>query len=182
MAVTRAKKVEQAEKLATDLKSVENLIVATFEKLTVGKDFELRKSVRTAGGRYQVVKNSLVERAAKGTQVEDVLKDLKGVTSIAYTSADPVALAKALTKFSKDNQEFQFKGGVVEGRALTVKELEALAKMPSKEELYSKLLFLINAPAQRLVTVMNAVGRDVAVVLNQGVEKKKFKEAEATEA
>jgi len=179
MAVTRAKKVEQAEKLAGELKNVNNLIVATFEKLTVEKDFELRKSVRSAGGRYAVVKNSLVERAAKGTQVEVVLKDLKGVTSIAYTSADPVALAKVLTKYAKDNPEFIFKGGVVEGRALSVKELEALAKMPSKEELYSKLLFLMSAPAQRLVTVMNAVGRDVAVVLNQGVEKKKFKEAEA---
>jgi len=179
MAVTRAKKVEQAEKLAVDLKDVSNLIVATFEKLTVEKDFELRKSVRSAGGRYAVVKNTLVERAAKGTKVESVLKDLKGVTSIAYTSADPVALAKALTKYAKDNPEFKFQAGVVEGRALSVKELEQLASMPSKEELYSKLLFLINAPAQRLVTVMNAVGRDVAVVLNQGVEKKKFKEAEA---
>src|SRR3954465_13193734 len=179
MAVTRAKKVEQAEKLAVDLKDVSNLIVATFEKLTVEKDFELRKSVRSAGGRYAVVKNTLVERAAKGTKVESVLKDLKGVTSIAYTSAAPVALAKALTKYAKDNPEFKFRAGVGEGRALSVKELEQLASMPSKEELYSKLLLLINAPAQRLVTVMNAVGRDVAVVLNQGVEKKKFKEAEA---
>src|SRR3954469_784398 len=159
MAVTRAKKVEQAEKLAVDLKDVSNLIVATFEKLTVEKDFELRKSVRSAGGRYAVVKNTLVERAAKGTAVESVLKDLKGVTSIAYTSADPVALAKALTKYAKDNPEFKLQAGVVEGRALSVKELEQLASMPSKEELYSKLLFLINAPAQRLVTVMHAVGR-----------------------
>src|SRR5438477_1492672 len=179
MAVTRAKKVKQAEKLANDLNGVEHLIVATFEKLTVEKDFELRKSVRSAGGRYAVVKNTLVERAAKGTKAEGVLKDLKGVTSIAYTNADPVALAKALTKYAKDNPEFKFRAGVVEGRALSVKELEALASMPSKEELYSKLLFLINAPAQRLVTVMNAVGRDVAVVISQGVEKKKFKEAEA---
>jgi large subunit ribosomal protein L10 len=179
MAVTRAKKVEQVEKLSKDLKGVNNLIVATFEKLTVEKDFELRKSVRSAGGRYAVVKNTLAERATKGTEIEGALKDLKGVTSIAYTTGDPVALAKALTKYAKDNPEFKFKTGMVEGRALTVRELETLAAMPSKEEIYAKLLFLINAPAQRLVTVMNAVGRDVAVVLSQGVEKKKFKEAEA---
>jgi len=177
MAVTKAKKTQQVEKLTSDLKNVNNLIVGTFEKLTVEKDFELRKSVRSAGGRYAVVKNTLVERAAKGTAIESVLKDLKGVTSIAYTTGDPVALAKALTKYAKDNPEFKFKTGVVEGRALSVKELEALAAMPSKEEIFSKLLFLINAPAQRLVTVMNAVGRDMAVVINQGVEKKKFKEA-----
>jgi large subunit ribosomal protein L10 len=179
MAVTKAKKVEQVEKLTSDLKNIDHMIVGTFEKLTVEKDFELRKSVRSAGGRYAVVKNTLAERAAKGTKVEGALKDLKGVTSIAYTTADPVALAKALTKYAKDHPEYKFKAGVVEGRAVSVKELEALATLPSKEELYSKLLFLMNAPAQRLVTVMNAVGRDIAVVLNQGVEKKKFKEAEA---
>ena len=93
------------------------------------------------------------------------------MTSIAYTTGDPVAMAKALTKYAKDVPEFTFKVGVVEGRVISIKEIEALASMPSKEELYSKLLFLINAPAQRLVTVMNAVGRDLAVVINQGVEK-----------
>lgn len=177
MAVTKAKKKEQVEKLSGDLKNVNNMIVASFNKLTVEKDFELRKSVRSAGGRYAVVKNTLAERAAKGTKVEDVLKDLAGVTSIAYTTGDPVALAKALAKYAKDNPEFSFRAGVVEGRVVSIKEIEQLATMPSKEELYSKLLFLISAPSQRLVTVMNAIGRDLAVVVNQGVEKKKFKQA-----
>jgi large subunit ribosomal protein L10 len=96
------------------------------------------------------------------------------VTSIAYTSGDPVALAKALSKYAKDNPEFSFKSGVVEGRVISINQIQALATMPSKEEIYSKLLFLMNAPAQRLVTVMNAVGRDIAVVINQGMEKQKF--------
>jgi large subunit ribosomal protein L10 len=122
-----------------------------------------------------VVKNTLAERAAKGTKAEEVLKNLAGVTSIAYTTGDPVALAKALAKYAKDNPEFTFKTGVVEGRVVSTKEIESLATMPSKEEIYSKLLFLISAPAQRLVTVMNAAGRDLAVVINQGVEKQKFK-------
>ncbi|MGA7217727.1 MAG: 50S ribosomal protein L10, partial [Candidatus Sulfotelmatobacter sp.] len=165
---------EQVEKLSAELKNVSNAVVATYTRMTVAQDYELRKVLRGVGAKYQVVKNTLVERAAQGTKVEEGLKNLAGVTSIAYTTGDPVAMAKALTKYAKDVPEFTFKVGVVEGRVITIKEIESLASMPSKEELYSKLLFLINAPAQRLVTVMNAVGRDIAVVLSQGVEKGKF--------
>jgi large subunit ribosomal protein L10 len=177
MAVTKAKKAEQIEKLNQDLQKASSMIVGTFSKLTVAKDFELRKTVRSSGGRYQVVKNTLAQRAGEGTQVAEALKGLKGVTSIAYTSGDPVALAKALSKYVDDNPEYSFKAGVLEGRVISLKEIKALATMPSKEEIYSKLLFLINAPAQRLVTVMNAVGRNLAVVVSQGVEKGKFKDA-----
>jgi large subunit ribosomal protein L10 len=174
MAVSRAKKIEETEKLSIELKKVSSLIVTTFTKLTVAQDFELRKTVRASGAKYTVVKNTLAELAAKGTKVEEALKNLSGVTSIAYTEGDPVALAKALSKYAKDNPELTFKSGVVEGRVISIKEIDALATMPSKEEIYSKLLFLISAPAQRLVTVMNATGRDLAVVINQGVEKQKF--------
>jgi large subunit ribosomal protein L10 len=174
MAVTRAKKNEQVEKLGSDLKNVSSLVVATYSKLTVAQDYELRKTLRSSGAKYRVVKNTLAERAAQGTKAEEVLKGLTGVTSIAYTEGDPVALAKALAKYAKDNPEFSFKAGVVEGRVVSVKEIESLATMPSKEEIYSKLLFLLNAPAQRLATTVAAVGRDLAVVLNQGVEKQKF--------
>jgi large subunit ribosomal protein L10 len=175
MAVSRAKKTEQVVELDKELQNVSSLIVTTYSKLTVAQDYELRKTLRTSGAKYLVVKNTLAERAAKGTKVEEVLKNLSGVTSIAYTQGDPVALAKALSKYAKDNPEFSFKSGVVEGRVISINQIQALATMPSKEEIYSKLLFLINAPAQRLVTVMGAVGRDIAVVINQGVEKGKFK-------
>ncbi len=174
MAVTRARKIEQVEQLKEELQSASHAVVGTFSKLTVQKDFELRKAVRTAGGRYRVVKNTLAERAAQGTKVEEAMKGLAGVTSIAYTGGDPVALAKALSKYAKDNPEYTFKAGIVDGRVIAIKDIDALASMPSKEEIYSKLLFLMNAPAQRLVTVMNAIGRDLAVVINQGVEKNKF--------
>jgi large subunit ribosomal protein L10 len=174
MAVTRAKKQEQVDKLGKQLKSASSLIVTTYSKLTVAQDYELRKTLRSSGAKYAVVKNTLAERAAKGTKVEEVLKNLSGVTSIAFTEGDPVALAKALSKYAKDNPEFTFKAGVVEGRVISINEIKALATMPSKEEIYSKLLFLINAPAQRLVTAMSAVGRNLAVVVNQGVEKQKF--------
>src|ERR1700719_3315824 len=175
MAVTRARKIEQVEKLGKDLQNVSTVIVTTYTKLTVPQDYELRKLLRSSGAKYAMVKNTLAELAAKGTKVEEALKGLSGVTSIAYTSGDPVALAKALSKYAKDNPEFTFKTGVVEGRVISIKEIDALATMPSKEEIYSKLLFLISAPAQRLATVIGAAGRDLAVVINQGVEKEKFK-------
>jgi large subunit ribosomal protein L10 len=174
MALTREKKSEQVQELGGELKKISSMIVATYTKLTVAQDYELRKTLRSSGAKYRVVKNTLAERAAKGTKAEEVLKDLSGVTSIAYTEGDPVALAKALSKYVRDNPEFSFKAGVVEGRVVSIREIETLATMPSKEELYSKLLFLVNAPAQRLVTAMNAVGRDLAVVINQGVDKQKF--------
>ena len=177
MAVSKAKKQEQVDKLGKDLQNVTNVVVATYTKLTVAQDFELRKALRGAGAKYQVVKNTLAERAAKGTKVEGALKDLAGVTSIAYTTGDPVAMAKALAKYAKDTPEFTFKVGVVEGRVISIKEIESLATMPSMDELMSKLLFLINAPAQRLATAINAVPRNLAVVINQAVEQKKFKEA-----
>lgn len=176
MAVTKAKKAEQIAKLNDDLQKASSMIVGTFSKLTVAKDFELRKTIRSAGAKYQVVKNTLAARAGDGTKVAEALKGLKGVTSIAYTDGDPVALAKALNKYVEDNPEFSFKSGVLEGKVISTKEIKALATMPSKEEIFAKLLFLINAPAQRLVTVMNAAGRDLAVVINQAVEKKKFKD------
>src|ERR1700674_1749548 len=167
MAVTRAKKIAQVEQLGGELKNASSMIVATYSKLTVTQDFELRKALRPTGAKYRVVKNTLAERAGKGTKVEEALKNLTGVTSIAYTEGDPVALAKALAKYAKENPEFTFKAGMVEGRVVSIKEIQALATMPSKEELYSKLLFLMSSPAQRLVTVMNAVGRHLAVVVDQ---------------
>ncbi len=182
MPVTKQQKAEQIEKLKTQLEKANSMIVGTFSKLTVAKDFELRKTVRSVGGHYQVVKNTLARLASEGTPAAEALKALEGVTSIAYTDGDPVALAKALSKYVDENPEFSFKAGVVEGRVISVKDIKSLATMPSKEEIYSKLLFLINAPAQRLVTVMSAVGRNLAVVVNQGVEKNKFKEGGAAAA
>ncbi|MGB6688746.1 MAG: 50S ribosomal protein L10 [Terracidiphilus sp.] len=174
MAISRAKKTEKVQLLAKELETSTTAIVGTFTKLTVAQDFALRKVIREAGGKYRVVKNKLAAKAGEGTKVEAALKGLKGVSSVAFTSGDPVALAKAFSKWVGDNAEFQFKLGIVDGKLLKVEEVKALATLPGKEEIFAKLLFLINAPAQRLVTVLNAAGRDLAVVLNQGVEKGKF--------
>jgi large subunit ribosomal protein L10 len=174
MALTRASKTEKVGKLAAELEHSTSAIIGTFKGLTAAKDFELRKTVRAAGGSYHVVKNKLAARAAEGTKIEEALKGLKGVSSVAYTSGDPVALAKALSNWVKDNAEFTFKLGIIDGKVIDVREIGELATMPGKEELFSKLLFLINSPAQRLATVINATGRNLAVVINQGVEKGKF--------
>lgn len=180
MALTRAKKTEQVERLAAELSGSTTAIVGTFEKLTVSQDFALRTVVRNAGGKYRVVKNKLAARAAQGTAVEAALQGLKGVSSVAYSSGDPVALAKALSGWVKENAEFTFKLAIVDGKVLSVQEIQQLATMPGREEIYAKLLFLISSPAQRLVTVLNAAGRDVAVVLNQAVQQGKFTEAAAS--
>ena len=100
--------------------------------------------------------------------------DLKGMTSFAYTSGDPVALAKALTKYAKDNAAFTFKAGMVEGRVIDIKAINELATMPPKEEIYAKLLYLINARRTRLVTSIDGVGRNLAVVMDQAVKENKF--------
>ena len=167
-------KKKDLESLRQDLARLNNLFVTGYEKLKVSQDFELRKVIRNAGGKYRVIKNNLAELAGQGTASEQVLKDLRGMTSLAYTTDDPVALAKALTAYAKTNPSFTFKAGLVEGRVIDVKAITELALMPSKEALFAKLLYVINAPAQQLMGVMNAVGRNLAVVVDQGVKENKF--------
>ena len=167
-------KKKDIESLRQDLANLKNLFVTGYEKLRVSQDFELRKVVRGAGGTYRVVKNNLAALAGEGTASEAVLKDLRGMTSLAYTTNDPVALAKALTAYAKVNPTFTFKAGLVEGRVIDVKSIIDLAALPSKEQIFAKLLYVINAPAQQLVTAMNAVGRNLAVVVDQGVKENKF--------
>jgi len=167
-------KKKDLESLRQDLEKSRNLFVTGYEKLKVGQDFELRKAVRGAGGQYRVVKNNLAEIASQGTPSEQVLKGLRGMTSMAYTSNDPVALAKALTAYAKVNPSFTFKAGLVEGRAIDITQIVELATMPSKEAIFAKLLYLINAPAQRLAMTINAAGRSLAVVIDQGIKENKF--------
>jgi large subunit ribosomal protein L10 len=174
MAISKGKKKEKVQLLAKELETSTTAIIGTFAKLTVAQDFALRKVIRESGGKYRVIKNKLAAIAGEGTRVEGALKGLKGVSAVAFTSGDPVTLAKGFSKWVSENAEFQFKLGIVDGKVLNVEEVKSLATMPGKEEIFAKLLYLINAPAQRLATVLNATGRDLAVVLGQGVEKEKF--------
>ncbi len=172
----RDEKKRELEELKKRIAENRNLFVAGYEKLTVSQDFQLRKTIREAGGEYQVVKNNLAAKASEGTPTSDLLGDLKGMTSLASTTKDPVALAKALSKYAKENPAFTFKAGFVEGRVIDVKAIADLAAMPPKEEIYAKLLFLVNAAATRLVTSINGVGRNLAVVLDQAAKENKFQQ------
>ena len=170
----KAEKKQQAEELRSQLANVSTVILSTFQGITVEQDTQLRRTVESAGGHYQVVKNTVAERAAAGTPTEGLLKDLKGTNSIAYTKTDPVALAKILTKVAKDTPAFQFRAGWVEGRVISIQEIGQLALLPSKEELISKIMFMLNAPAQRVATVLSAVPRNLAVVTSEAVKANKF--------
>ena len=172
---SKQQKQKDLEALRAEFQKTKNVFLTGFEKMTVSQDFALRKAVRSAGANYQVIKNTIAEKAAEGTDASDLMKNLRGMTSMVWTEADPVALAKALTKYAKENPAFTFKAGMVEGRVVDVKAINDLASLPPKEEIFAKLLYLIQAPAQRLVTAMNGVGRNVAVVVDQGVKENKFK-------
>ena len=170
----RSEKQHDLDKLKTDLAKVSTVILTTFQGIKVEDDTKLRRAVQAAGGKYQVVKNTLAERAGAGTPAESLLKNLSGTNSISYTQTDPVALAKALTKIAKDVPAFQFKSGVVQGRVISIAEIQQLANLPSKEELISKIMFLLNAPAQRIATALNALPRNAAVVVSEAVKANKF--------
>jgi large subunit ribosomal protein L10 len=174
---SRDDKAKDLEALRKELEQSPAIFITGYEKMTVQQDYELRKSVRGAGGSYKVIKNNIADKASEGLPSKDVLGSLKGMTSIAWTTADPVALAKALTTYAKTNPTFTFKAGFVEGRAVEVKSIQELASMPSKEELIAKVMFLINSSAQRLAVSLAGVARNLAVVIDQAGKEGKFKES-----
>ena len=181
---TRERKQEDLNALTEQLGNSKSAMIVGFNKLTVNKDQEFRNQLREAGAKYQVVKNTIARLAVKGTPYEDASEHFKGVTGIVWTENDPVVLSKTISKFIKDNADFYtLKAGIVDGRVVNQKQVEAIASLPSKEELISKLLFVINAQAQRIVTVINAVPRNLAVVIKQiGDQKPETAAAPTAEA
>lgn len=170
----RSEKQKDLDQLKSDLAKVSTVILTTFQGITVEQDTKLRRAVQSAGGRYRVVKNTLAERAGAGTAAEPLLKGLSGTNSIAYTWSDPVALAKALTKIAKDVPAFKFRAGIVEGRVLSIEQIQQLSQLPSKEELIGKIMFLLQAPAQRIASALAALPRNLAVTVNEAVKANKF--------
>jgi large subunit ribosomal protein L10 len=169
---TRQQKQEEIETLKQEFAGTPHALVVGFQGLAVAKDWDLRKQLREANLTYRVVKNTLAQRAVEGTPLEGLAEHFKGSSAIAYSQTDPVTLAKVLTKFSKENPQFTFKAGVVEGRVISVKDVDAIASLPSKEELISKIMFLVNAQAQRMAVALSGVARNLAVVMSEVAKQK----------
>ena len=171
---TKAEKQEFLTGLRSEFAAADAVVICKFEGLTVAEDQQLRGMLRSHGARYRVVSNRLAHLAAKDTPFEESLANQRGMTALAFPGEDLIGAVKALVEYAKEQEHFAFTSGVVEGRALDISGLRELSKLPGKEGVYAQLLFLINSPAQRLLSTLSAPGRNVAAVVQQGVENEKF--------
>lgn len=169
---SKAQKQKDLNALTEELNNSKSAMIVGFNKVTVAKDQEFRNQLRTAGAKFQVVKNTIARLAVKDSAYSEVEGNFQGMSAVAWTDTDPVVLSKAVSKFLKDNKDFySFKAGIVEGKVVDFSQVESIANLPSKEELIAKLLFVLNAPAQQIASVINAVPRNLAVVIKQIGEK-----------
>ncbi len=170
--MNRTEKQELVEKLHAELAAAPHVVLVDFRGLSVPAATEFRRKVKAAGSSYRVVKNRLALRAAKGTSLEKLEAEFQGTTGIAWTGEDPVALAKALVEFQKDNPALEFKAGVVAGdQVLDAAGVKALSTMPSLPELRSSFLGLLQAPASKLVRLLSTPGTQMARVLKAHQEE-----------
>ena len=172
--MNREEKAKEVARLKEDLEKANSLFVVNFQKVPVSQDWALRRKIQAAGGRYRVIKNTLAELGAKGLPAEPVLRSLAGPTAMAATETNPVALAKVLSTYAKENPDFTFRAGLVEGRVISLAEFAELALLPGKEELLSKILYLLGSPARGIAAAMQSVIRGLASVLDQAVKENKF--------
>jgi len=172
MAVSRSDKEAELGQLEAAFRGTETAVLVDYRGVSVPQVTELRRQVRAAGASYRVVKNTVARRAIKGTSLASLDAHFKGATAVVYTAKDPVAMAKVLTTFVKSAPSFTVKAAVVQGQTVASRAVDELASLPAKPELYAKLLFVLQAPMQQLVTVLSAVPRDLLNVL-AAVERKK---------
>jgi large subunit ribosomal protein L10 len=170
--MNRTEKQELIQTLHTEFGSSAHAILVDFRGLSVPAVTEFRRRLRQSGSRYRVVKNTLALRAIKDTPLEPLAPKFDDTTGVAYTGSDPVALAKALVDFAKDNPALKVKAGLVAGsQVLDPEGVKALSSMPSLTELRARLLGLLQAPATRLVRVLAAPATQTVRVLRAYQEK-----------
>lgn len=172
MALSRAQKEDLVGQYSEGLAQAPHAFLISYQGIKVNDVTELRERVRASGGRYEVVKNTLALRAIEGKPLGALSETFTGAIAVVYTEADPVAVAKTLTEFAKTVPAVVFRGGIVDGKPIAANEVEQIAKLPSREELISKLLFLLQSPISRLVRTLNAIPRELVVVLDQVAQKK----------
>ena len=168
----REQKAQAVTEFSEGIGKATNAFLIEFKGITVPQVTELRKQVRESGSEYVVVKNTLAMIAVKDSPLVQLREKFTGPTAVAYNTTDAVALAKALTKFAKDVPAVQFKGAMLNGQIVPAAEIQNIANLPSREELISKLLYLMQHPIRGLVTVLSANIRNLAVVLDQIAKQK----------
>jgi large subunit ribosomal protein L10 len=177
--MNRDEKAEVISEFAGGIGQATNAFIIEFKGITVPQVTELRRQVRETNSKYLVVKNTLALIAVKDSPLTQLKEQFKGSTAVAYNTTDAVALAKALTRFAKDVPAVVFKGAMLNGQIVPTNQIQAIANLPSREQLISKLLYLMQHPIRGLAVVLNANLRNLAVVIDQ-IARQKGDGAEAS--
>lgn len=165
-------KQAQVDALGEALKNSVTGVIVSYKGINVEDDTKLRKSLREAGCKYQVVKNTLLSRAFKSAGIDGLDDVLEGTTAIAVSENDYTAGAKILTEYAKKSESFKVKAGFIDGAAVDAESVLALAQLPSKEVLIAQVLGGLNAPIQGLANVMQGTIRGLAIALDAICEQK----------
>jgi large subunit ribosomal protein L10 len=167
MPLTRNDKDKLVAEYQEGLAGAPHAFLLGFKGISVPQVTELRNRVRASGGEYRVVKNNLALRAIDSTSLAALEEYFVGPTAVAWSTNDPVALAKALTDYAKDVPAIEFKAGMVERRAVPAAQIKEIAQLPSREQLIAKILFLLQSPITRFARVLAALPQSLVVVLDQ---------------
>jgi len=162
----KQEKLAQKEALVTEvaknLKGAKSVIVVAYLGLTVEQATAMRAELREQGATMQVIKNTVLRRAAEEAGLEGLEEFFVGPTAIAYSEEDPVAPAKVAAKFAKDVESVEIKGGIIEGKAATLEEIQALATLPNRDGLLSMLVSVLQAPVRDFALAVKAVAEKKA--------------------
>jgi len=180
--MNREDKSAAISELGEGIGKATNAFVIAFKGITVPQVTELRRQVRETNSTYIVVKNTLALIAVKDSPLTALKDQFSGPTAVAYNTTDAVALAKALTKFAKDVPSISFKGAMLNGQIVPADQIQAIANLPSRQDLIAKLLFVMQSPIRGLATVLQANIRNLAVVIGQIAEQRGGSSADAPAA